>query len=130
MKNKGNRQPILNLRTTQMSNEMYNHVMQQIKETDGGTFKDYAFKLIERDMLEKQKEKKNKEKDLHVYDMFLSLSDTMKEEFRRLSKKLDQRSFYGEPNPKIESKPSEVEEGLLITEKIKGSIDEEYDLDF
>ncbi|MBW7636388.1 hypothetical protein MOB49_11915 [Bacillus haynesii] len=127
---KESRIQLFGVRTAQMSNEMYNHVMQRMKETPGGTFKDYAYKLIERDMLEKQKEKENKEKDLHVYDMFLSLSDTMKEEFRRLSKKLDQRSFYGEPNPKIESKPSEVEEGLLITEKIKGSIDEEYDLDF
>ncbi|MED1738180.1 hypothetical protein P4U97_01350 [Bacillus swezeyi] len=130
MKNKENRQPILNLRTTQMSNEMYNHVMQRIKETPGGTFKEYAFKLIERDMLEKQKQKENREKDLHVYDMFLSLTDTMNEEFRRLNKKIDQKSFYEGPEPNIESKQSDVEEGLLITEKIKGSIDEEYDLDF
>ncbi|MEK4448653.1 hypothetical protein N1I81_22725 [Bacillus sp. FSL M8-0052] len=130
MKNKENRQPILNVRTTQMSNEMYNHVMQRIKETPGKTFREYAFKLIERDMLEKQKERENKEKDLHVLDMFISLTDTMKEEFRRLNKKIDQKSFSGGPAANTESKTSDVEEGLLITEKIKGSIDEEYDLDF
>ncbi|MEC1237545.1 hypothetical protein P9B96_21995, partial [Bacillus paralicheniformis] len=58
---KESRIQLFGVRTTQMSNEMYNHVMQRMKETPGGTFKDYAYKLIERDMLEKQKEKENKE---------------------------------------------------------------------
>lgn len=122
------RVPLFNVRTTQMSDEMYKFVIEKISEM--GNFREYAFQLIERDMQEKQLEQENREKDCHVHDELIALKEEMKKEFRDLRKKIDQRSLYVE-HKTAESKPTEtIEEGQLITDNITGTIDEEYDYDF
>ncbi|MEQ6001490.1 hypothetical protein U2I83_18615 [Bacillus amyloliquefaciens] len=121
------RKPVLNLRTTQMSDEMYDFIMKQ--STKEGGFREYAFKLIEKDMQEQKETLLNKEKDRHVYDELHSLKEMVLEEFRDLRKKLSQKTFYSEP-PEKKTASDTIEEGQLITEKITGTIDEEYDHDF
>lgn len=51
-----------NVRTTKMTDEMYNFVLDRISKTSEGTFREYAFQLIERDMQQQKNEQKNKEK--------------------------------------------------------------------
>lgn len=121
------RKPVLNLRTTQMSDEMYDFIMKQ--STKEGGFREYAFKLIEKDMQEQKEKLQNKEKDRHVYDELHSLKEVVLEEFRDLRKKLSQKTFYSDP-PGKKTASDTIEEGQLITEKITGTIDEEYDHDF
>ncbi|MCY9145434.1 hypothetical protein [Bacillus sp. T9C1] len=122
------RVPLFNVRTTQMSDEMYKFVIEKISEM--GNFREYAFQLIERDMQEKQLEQENREKDRHVHDELIALKEEIKKEFRDLRKKIDQRSLYVE-HKTAESKHTEtIEEGQLITDNITGTIDEEYDYDF
>lgn len=123
------RVPLFNVRTTQMSDEMYKFVIEQVNEK--GNFREYAFQLIERDMQEKQVEQQNREKDRHVHDELIALKEEMKKEFRDLRKKIDQGSIYVEHKTADPKKTSEtIEEGQLITENITGTIDEEYDYDF
>ncbi|MBU2661806.1 MULTISPECIES: hypothetical protein [Bacillus] len=123
------RVPLFNVRTTQMSDEMYKFVIEQVNEK--GNFREYAFQLIERDMQEKQVEQQNREKDRHVHDELIALKEEMKKEFRDLRKKIDQGSIYVEHKTAGPKKTSEtIEEGQLITENITGTIDEEYDYDF
>lgn len=120
-----------NVRTTKMTDEMYNFVLDQISKTSEGTFREYAFQLIERDMQQQKSEQQNKEKDRHVHDELIAMREEMKKEFRDLRKKIDQGSIYVEhktADPKTAS--DTIEEGQLITEKITGTIEEEYDYDF
>ncbi|AVI31061.1 hypothetical protein ACJGE4_20685 (plasmid) [Bacillus velezensis] len=120
-----------NVRTTKMTDEMYNFVLDRISKTSEGTFREYAFQLIERDMQQQKNEQKNKEKDRHVHDELIALREEMTKEFRDLRKKIDQGSIYVEhktADPKTASET--IEEGQLITEKITGTIEEEYDYDF
>ncbi|CUB45666.1 MULTISPECIES: hypothetical protein [Bacillaceae] len=120
-----------NVRTTKMTDEMYNFVLDRISKTSEGTFREYAFQLIERDMQQQKNEQKNREKDRHVHDELIALREEMTKEFRDLRKKIDQGSIYVEhktADPKTASET--IEEGQLITEKITGTIEEEYDYDF
>ncbi|MCY7854975.1 hypothetical protein [Bacillus spizizenii] len=120
-----------NVRTTKMTDEMYNFVLDRISKTSEGTFREYAFQLIERDMQQQKNEQHNREKDRHVHDELIAMREEMKKEFRDLRKKIDQGSIYVEhktADPKTASET--IEEGQLITEKITGTIEEEYDYDF
>lgn len=126
---KENRVELFGVRTAQMSNEMYNFVMQQINETPGKTFKDYAFKLIRLDMQQKQTEQANKEKDMHVHDILLELQEQMSRGFNKLETKIDKRTYTTALSYE-ETKTSDIEEGLLITDKITGEINEDYNNDF
>ncbi|KDN91361.1 hypothetical protein MF621_004185 (plasmid) [Bacillus velezensis] len=120
-----------NVRTTKMTDEMYNFVLDRISKTSEGTFREYAFQLIERDMQQQKNEQKNREKERHVHDELIALREEMTKEFRDLRKKIDQGSIYVEhktADPKTASET--IEEGQLITEKITGTIEEEYDYDF
>ncbi|MEC1666368.1 hypothetical protein [Bacillus mojavensis] len=123
------RVPLFNVRTTQMSDEMYNFVIEQVSEK--GNFREYAFQLIERDMQQQKNEQQNREKDRHVHDELLAMREEMKKEFRDLRKKIDQGSIYVErKTPETKPTSETIEEGQLITEKITGTIEEEYDYDF
>lgn len=120
-----------NVRTTKMTDEMYNFVLDRISKTSEGTFREYVFQLIERDMQQQKEEQQNREKDRHVHDELIAIREEMKKEFRDLRKKIDQGSIYVEhktADPKTAS--GIIEEGPLITEKITGTIEEEYDYDF
>lgn len=120
-----------NVRTTKMTDEMYNFVLDRISKTSEGTFREYAFQLIEKDMQQQKNEQKNREKDRHVHDELIAMREEMQKEFRDLRKKIDQGSIYVEhktADPKTASET--IEEGQLITEKITGTIEEEYDYDF
>ncbi|MGG3718798.1 hypothetical protein ABET08_00910 [Bacillus subtilis] len=132
---KNKRIPLFNVRTTQMSDEMYDFVLEQIstfsKGKSKGTFKEYAFQLIERDMQQQKEEQQNREKDRHVHDELIAMREEMKKEFRDLRKKIDQGSIYVEHKTADPKSASEtIEEGQLITERITGTIEEEYDYDF
>ncbi|GED04284.1 hypothetical protein BAT02nite_39280 [Bacillus atrophaeus] len=123
------RVPLFNVRTTQMSDEMYNFVIEQVSEK--GNFREYAFQLIERDMQQQKNEQQNREKDRHVHDELIAMREEMKKEFRDLRKKIDQGSIYVEhKTPETKPTSETIEEGQLITEKITGTIEEEYDYDF
>ncbi|MEC0285524.1 hypothetical protein [Bacillus subtilis] len=120
-----------NVRTTKMTDEMYNFVLDRISKTSEGTFREYAFQLIERDMQQQKNEQQNREKDRHVHDELIAMREEMKKEFRDLRKKIDQGSIYVEhKTPETKPASETIEEGQLITEKITGTIEEEYDYDF
>ncbi|KLV14969.1 hypothetical protein NSS76_19355 [Bacillus sp. FSL R5-0654] len=127
------KKPILNVRTDKMTDEMYNHVVQRIDETESKTFREYAFELIQKDMMDKQKSLEDKEKDKHVLDLVHELQIEMKREFRDLRKKVDQKTLissdlsHGHTN---DSTPREIKEGILADEEVIGSIEEDYDVDF
>ncbi|MGE1145680.1 hypothetical protein [Bacillus pumilus] len=127
------KKPILNVRTDKMTDEMYNHVVQRIDETQSKTFREYAFELIQKDMMDKQKSLEDKEKDKHVLDAVHQLQIDMRREFRDLRKKVDQKTLissdlsHGHTN---DNTPREIKEGLLADEEVIGSIEEDYNVDF
>ncbi|MEE3607356.1 hypothetical protein [Bacillus altitudinis] len=127
------KKPILNVRTDKMTDEMYNHVVQRIDQTQSKTFREYAFELIQKDMMDKQKFLEDKEKDKHVLDLVHELQIEMKREFRDLRKKVDQKTFISSDSPhghSNDSPPREIKEGILADEEVIGSIEEDYDVDF
>ncbi|CAI6329873.1 hypothetical protein [Bacillus subtilis] len=132
MAKKAERIPNFNVRTGKMSPQMYDHVIERINGMPEKTWREYVFYLIEKDMAEKQRKEENKEKDLHVHDQLIALKEDMDKQFRELRKTINQKTFYGEPTAADEqsNKEFKVEEGLLVTDKITGTIDEEWDNDF
>ncbi|MES5398161.1 hypothetical protein ABU952_18865 [Bacillus amyloliquefaciens] len=119
-----------NVRSTRMTDEMYDFVIDRISKTREGTFREYVFQLIERDMQQQKEEQQNREKDRHVHDQLIAMREEMMKEFRDLRKKIDQGSIYVEHKTADPKTSETIEEGQLITEKITGTIEEEYDYDF
>ncbi|MBD7939639.1 hypothetical protein H9655_21585 [Cytobacillus sp. Sa5YUA1] len=120
------RKPVFNCRTSQMSDEMYEHVEKRIKKTPDKSFRAYAFELIERDMNEKNEKKEMQ----NLYNLLQEMQNQMKEEFSYLHKKIDQKSFSPDNQDIHFQEKTDLKEGDLITDEVTGSIDEEYDMDF
>ncbi|MDG3045539.1 hypothetical protein OE903_23285 [Bacillus sp. B6(2022)] len=80
-------------------------------------------------MQQKQTEQANKEKDMHVHDILLELQEQMSRGFNKLETKIDKRTYTTALSYE-ETKTSDIEEGLLITDKITGEINEDYNNDF
>lgn len=126
-----NRRQLLNLRTTQMTEKMYQHVEKRIADMPGKTFREYAFLLIEKDMLQEKEKSIASDKNLHVYDELLNLRDEMERQFNQLNRKMDDKTlFYSEEQMPFKKPIKDIKEGHIASEEITGSIDEEFDLDF
>lgn len=136
MANKSDRTPSFNVRTTQMSDEMYGFVLD--KNSEHGSFREYVFHLIQKDMDQQQQEKINKEKDKHVYDILLELKQDMGSQFKHLNRKIEKKSFVGSAvlpvNNSVvadDEEQLEIKEGQLVhNAPPTGEIEEEYDMDF
>ncbi|WP_079707680.1 hypothetical protein [Paraliobacillus ryukyuensis] len=134
MTDRNERTPLFNVRTTKMNDEMYDHVLWRIGEH--GTFREYAFHLIKKDMDNLEREKMNKEKDQHVFDELRQLKHEMSSQFKRLNRKIEHKTFANSPVPEGESlttgdKSRKVKEGQLVNEEPPtGEIEEDYNLDF
>jgi hypothetical protein len=127
------RTPLFNVRTTQMSDEMYEHVLKRLEKH--GTFREYAFHLIHTDMLQEEQNQINKEKDKHVADALADLKWEMANQFRHLNRKIEQNTLngYSHVHNSIENKEekSGIKEGQLVKNVLPtGEIDEDYDIDF
>ncbi|MEK4688127.1 hypothetical protein NSQ76_20565 [Bacillus sp. FSL M8-0256] len=120
-------------RTTKMSDEMYNHVTKRIQDFDSGqhkgTFREYAFYLIQKEMDEIKKGKTEKEKDPHVLDVLLELKNTVNKEFRRIGQKIDQKTIIGDTTSPAK-KSTNLTEGIILDDVVTGEIDEPIDNDY
>ncbi|SEO08048.1 hypothetical protein SAMN04489762_3436 [Terribacillus saccharophilus] len=135
MANKSERTPLFNVRTTQMTDEMYDYVLKRLEEH--GTFREYAFHLIQNEMKQEEQSQINKEKDKHVYDALIELKHGMDSQFRHLNRKIEQKNFNlpfdvsdDSSNKKNEENFGTREGQLVRNSPPTGEINEDFDMDF
>lgn len=117
------RTPIFNVRTTQMTDEMYKHVENRLEHFE--TFREYAFYLIEKEM-----EQSNK--DLHLHDVVLKLQAEMQKGFKDLSKQIDEKTVSissADTQHLTFNEADEVKEGISeeVNVEVTGELDEDID---